>query len=102
MKQALTEVIRLTDDSTWSHAARMVKIKALVAGALLELETAEKAAAEALAVPAKKPIGRPVGAVNKAPAHAAPQAFAVKPMADGSHVATILAHATSAPIVPET
>lgn len=49
VRDALEEIMRLADDQTWSHAARMLKIKGIASQALTELNEA----------PLKRGPGRP-------------------------------------------
>lgn len=51
VREALEEIVMLADDASWSHAARMVKIKGLASRALTTLNDA----------PVKKGPGRPTG-----------------------------------------
>lgn len=49
IRDALEEILRLADDQTWSHVARMLKIKGIASQALTDLNDA----------PRKNPVGRP-------------------------------------------
>lgn len=68
MRERLKEIIKLTDDDTFSHKARMVSIKKEATLALAELDDAEAAKKAAPTSGAK--TGDPVPPKSTAPAGA--------------------------------
>jgi hypothetical protein len=52
IRDALEEILRLADDPSWSHVARMLKMKGLASKALSDLNDAPLKAAP-------RPVGRP-------------------------------------------